>query len=165
MVGRSIFDGSNNAMPDAMSNKDKHAKCIAMSMYDAEATSQAWNLKFEDAGEGWARASMSIREDMLNGHNTAHGAMIFALADTAFAWACNSRNVKTFAQHASISFLSPVEAGEKLVAEAREEIAAGRSGVYTVRVTAGDGRTVAIFQGLSRTAGGPVIEEENGIHD
>ncbi|MEE2693152.1 MAG: hydroxyphenylacetyl-CoA thioesterase PaaI [Pseudomonadota bacterium] len=137
---------------------DRLAKRIAAHLHACEGTTKAWSIKLEDAGEGRARCSMTVREDMLNGHGTAHGGMIFSLADTAFAWACNSRNVKTFAQQASISFLSPAKCGERLVADARETAAAGRSGVYSVVVTGGDGRTVAIFQGLSRTAGGVVIE-------
>ncbi len=139
---------------------DEKARTIAKAMHAGEKTSSAWGLRFVDAGEGWARASMTIRDDMLNGHGVAHGGVIFSLADTAFAWACNSRNVATFAQQASISFLSKVEAGEILTAEAREDAAVGRTGVYTVRVTADDGRIVAIFQGLSRTAGGKVIDDD-----
>lgn len=141
-----------------MSNK--LAEKIARRMHANEKTSAAWGLNFVDAGAGWARASMTIRDDMLNGHGVAHGGMIFALADTAFAWACNGGNVVTFAQNATISFLSKVEAGETLIAEAREAGAAGRTGVYDVRVTSEDGRVVAVFQGLSRTGGGKVIEEE-----
>ncbi len=139
---------------------DKLAKKIAKSLHAGEKTSAAFGISLVDAGEGWARAAMKIRPDMVNGHNVAHGGLIFTLADTAFAWACNSRNVVTFAQHAAISFLSKVEPGETLTAEAREETAVGRTGVYTVRVSAEDGRVVATFQGLSRTAGGKVIEEE-----
>ncbi len=141
-------------MADALANK------IARHMHAAEKTSAAWGVELVGAGEGWARASMKIRDDMLNGHGVAHGGMIFALADTAFAWACNARNVVTFAQAATISFLSKAEPGETLVAEAREAGVAGRSGVYDVRVTANDGRVVAVFQGLSRTGGGEVINEE-----
>lgn len=139
---------------------DDLALVIAKKLHALEGTASAWDLKLEGAGAGWARCSMVVRDDMLNGHGTAHGGMIFALADTAFAWACNSRNVKTFAQHASISFLSAAKNGEKLIAEAREDAAAGRAGVYTVTVTGEDGRTVAIFHGLSRTAGGKVVEQE-----
>lgn len=137
------------------------AEKIARRMHAYERTSAAWGLTFVDAGEGWARASMQIRDDMLNGHGVAHGGAIFLLADTAFAWACNGGNVVTFAQSATISFLSKVEPGETLVAEAREAGAAGRTGVYNVRVTADDGRVVAVFQGLSRTGGGKVIDEED----
>ncbi|MBI1364341.1 MAG: hydroxyphenylacetyl-CoA thioesterase PaaI [Alphaproteobacteria bacterium] len=144
-------------------DKDARALAIAKKLHALENTSRAWDLKLEGAGEGWARCSMIIRDDMLNGLGTAHGGVIFALADTAFAWTCNSHNVRTFAQNASISFLSPGKAGEKLTAEAREETRGERTGVYIVRVTGEDGRVVAIFQGLARTAGGAVIEEdENG---
>ena len=144
---------------------DALAKKIAKHLHGAENTSALWGLTFVDAGEGWARASLKIREDMLNGHGVAHGGVIFSLADTAFAWACNSRNVTTFAQGATISFLSKVEPGETLTAEAREVGAAGRAGVYNVRVTADDGRVVAVFQGLSRTGGGKVIDEEELFDD
>ena len=138
---------------------DALGRAVARKLHASEGTSAAWDLRLIDAGAGWARCSMVVRDDMLNGLKTAHGGMIFALADTAFAWACNSRNVATFAQQASITFLSPGQAGEKLTAEAREDGVEGRAGVYTVKVTGEDGRTVAIFQGLSRTAGGPVVEE------
>lgn len=132
---------------------------VATALRAREASSDLLGLTLEDAGAGWARCSMIVRADMLNGHGTAHGGMIFALADTAFAWGCNSRNVKTFAQAASISFLSPGRAGERLTAEAREETAEGRTGVYTVRVTGEDGRVVAVFQGLSRTVGGLAVDK------
>ena len=132
---------------------------VARSMLAREGTGPAWDVRIEDAREGYARISMRLRPDMLNGHGTAHGGMIFALADTAFAYACNSRNVKTVAAQASISFLDAAREGELLTAEADEQALRGRSGVYNVRVTGEDGRTVAIFQGLSRSVGGPIIGE------
>lgn len=138
--------------------RDSDALAVARRMQSLEGTSPAWDLTLEDAGVGRARVSMIVRDDMLNGFKTAHGGMIFALADTAFAYACNSRNVMTFAQQAAISFLSPGRPGERLTADAREDAASGRTGVYTVRVTGEDGRMVAVFHGLSRAAGGPVIE-------
>lgn len=141
------------------SKEDALALTIARSLNAAETTAPLWDLRVEDAGAGWARCSMVVGDGMLNGLGTAHGGMIFAFADTAFAYACNSRNVRTFAQHASISFLSPGRLGEKLVATAREDASEGRSGVYTVTVIGEDGRILAIFQGLSRTVGGTVVEE------
>lgn len=93
---------------------------------------------------------------MLNGHRIAHGGMIFALADTAFAYACNSRNVSTVAQQASISFLAPASEGDILIAEAREAAMAGRSGVYNVSVRTDGRRVIAEFTGLSRTIGGEI---------
>lgn len=143
----------------SLSDEDALALKIARYLNAAETTAPVWALKVEDAGAGWARCSMVVGEDMLNGLGTAHGGMIFSLADTAFAYACNSRNVRTFAQHASISYLSPGKRGEKLIATAREDAAMERTGVYTVTITGEDGRIVAVFQGLSRTAGGKVLEE------
>jgi acyl-CoA thioesterase len=132
---------------------------VARAMRAAEGTGPAWGVEIEEARLGYARVSMTVRADMLNGHGTAHGGMIFALADTAFAYACNGRNLKTVAAHASIAFLDAVREGELLVAEAQEAALAGRSGIYNVSVRGGDGRAVAEFQGLSRSLGTPVIGE------
>jgi acyl-CoA thioesterase len=132
---------------------------VARFMLAAEGTGPAWGVEIEEAREGYARIRMAVRADMLNGHGTAHGGMIFALADTAFAYACNGRNLRTVAAQASIVFLDAARAGDVLVAEAREQALAGRSGVYNVSVKAADGRAVAEFQGFSRSIGGPLIEE------
>ena len=132
---------------------------VARAMRAAEGTGPAWGVEIEEAREGYARISMTIRADMLNGHGSAHGGMIFALADSAFAYACNGRNLKSVAAQASIVFLDAVREGERLVAEARETALAGRSGVYNVSVRGGDGRVIAEFQGLSRSLGAPVIGE------
>jgi len=142
------------------SDKDLFAQRIAQYMNSQEGTSPAWGLNYESGGEGWARASMVIKKNMLNGHGFAHGGIIFSLADTAFAYACNSRNAVTVAQQASITFLSWGRLGETLVAEAREEAVAGRSGVYNVIITGDGGRKVAIFQGLSRSIRGKIIDED-----
>ena len=142
-----------------MTNPDALADKVARAMLAAEGTGPAWDLELEEARLGYARVAMRIRADMLNGHGTAHGGMIFALADSAFAYACNGRNLKSVAAHASIAFLDAAREGERLVAEAREAGLAGRSGVYNVSVRGEDGRAVAEFQGLSRSLGGPVIGE------
>jgi acyl-CoA thioesterase len=141
-----------------MSDADALARRIADTLLSREGTGPAWGVEIEDAREGYARIRMKLRDDMLNGHRIAHGGMIFALADTAFAYACNSRNESTVAQNASISFLAPANAGEVLVAEAREASRSGRSGVYQVSVRGADGRVIAEFTGLSRTIGGGVID-------
>jgi acyl-CoA thioesterase len=139
----------------------KHiAARVAEAMLAKEGTGPAWGIVIEEAREGYARIRMRLRPDMLNGHGIAHGGMIFALADTAFAYACNSRNVKTVAAQASIIFLGAARGGELLVAEAEEQALAGRSGVYNVSVSGEDGRAIAAFQGYSRSIGGSVIEEE-----
>jgi acyl-CoA thioesterase len=109
------------------------------------------------ARAGFASVSLLITGDMLNAYGTAHGGVIFTLADTAFAYACNGRNETTVAAHAAITFLSPGREGETLAAEAVEQAIEGRSGVYTVTVTATQGRVVAVFQGLSRKIGGEVV--------
>jgi acyl-CoA thioesterase len=140
--------------PNEMADK------IAHGMLAAEGTGPAWGIAIEEAREGYARIRMTLRRDMLNGHGIAHGGMVFALADTAFAYACNSRNVKTVAAQASIVFLDAARDGEVLVAEAQEQVLAGRSGVYSVSVRGEDGRAVAEFQGYSRSLGGTVIEPD-----
>ncbi len=132
---------------------------VARAMLAAEGTGPAWGMEIEEAREGYARIRMTVRADMLNGHGTAHGGMIFALADTAFAYACNGRNLRTVAAQASIVFLDAAREGDVLIAEAREHALVGRSGVYHVSVRAADGRAVAEFQGFSRSVGGPVIGE------
>ena len=139
---------------------DALARRVADAMIAREGTGPAWGLMLEDVRVGYARVVMTVRADMLNGHGTAHGGMIFALADSAFAYACNSRNEATVAQQASILFLSPAREGERLVAIARAGGHTGRSGAYVVEVRTEHGRDVAQFQGLSRTVGGPVVKEE-----
>ena len=141
-------------------NADETADKVARAMLDAEGTGPAWGSEIEEAREGYARIRMRLRADMLNGHRIAHGGMVFALADTAFAYACNSRNLRTVAAQASIVFLDAAREGELLTAEAREEALAGRSGVYNATVRGEDGRTIATFQGLSRSIGGALIGDQ-----
>jgi acyl-CoA thioesterase len=129
-------------------------------MLAAEGTGPAWGIEIEEAREGYARLRMTLRADMLNGHGIAHGGIVFSLADTAFAYACNTRNLTTVAAQASIVFLAPAREGEVLIAECSEQALAGRSGVYNASVRTEDGRTIAEFQGLSRSLGGPIIGDE-----
>ena len=137
---------------------DALAETVARHMLAAEGTGPAWELKIEEVRAGYARVSMAVRADMLNGHGVAHGGMIFALADSAFAYVCNGANHASMAAQASIVFLDKVREGETLIAEAEEVAREGRAGVTRVAVRAGDGRTVAEFTGYSRTLGGPVVE-------
>jgi acyl-CoA thioesterase len=139
---------------------DSLAARVAAAMLAAEGTGPAWALEIEEARQGYARVRMRLTADMLNGHRTAHGGMIFALADSAFAYACNSRNLRTVAAQASIVFLEPAREGDVLVAEATEQALVGRSGVYHVSVRAADGRAIAEFTGFSRSVGGGLVEEE-----
>ena len=140
-----------------MNEADKLARQVADALLEREGTGPAWGVSIDDAREGYALVRMTLRHDMLNGHRSAHGGMIFALADTAFAYACNSRKENTVAQHASISFLAPAKAGDVLIAEAREISRSGRSGVYQVSVKSAEGAVIAEFTGLSRTIGGAAI--------
>ncbi|MBV8978231.1 MAG: hydroxyphenylacetyl-CoA thioesterase PaaI [Alphaproteobacteria bacterium] len=142
-----------------MSDADELARRVAETLRAREGTGPALGIGLEDAREGYARVAMIVRKDMLNGKNMAHGGMIFTLADTAFAYACNCRNANTVAQSASISFLAPGREGDRLQAEAREVSLAGRSGVYQVTVSNQHGETVAVFQGHSRTIGGAILPE------
>ena len=138
---------------DANEKADK----VARAMLAAEGTGPNWEIEILATGEGYSKIRMPLRADMLNGHGTGHGGLVFALADTAFAYACNSRNVRTVAAQASIVYLAPAREGDVLVAEAREQALVGRSGVYHVAVTRADGQAVAEFTGYSRSVGGPVI--------
>jgi acyl-CoA thioesterase len=134
------------------------ASRVALAMLAAEGTGPAWHIRIEEARAGYCRLSMELRDDMLNGHRIAHGGMVFALADTAFAYVCNGRNERAVAAQASIVFLGSAEAGETLVAEADEIAREGRSGVTRVSVKTSEGRPVAEFTGYSRTIGGAVVE-------
>jgi acyl-CoA thioesterase len=127
-------------------------------MLAEEGTGPAWGITIEEARAGYARLSMAVRADMLNGHRIVHGGMVFALADTAFAYVCNGRNEKTVAAQASIVFLGSANEGETLVAEAEEAATAGRGGVTRVTVRTSEGRPIAEFTGYSRTLGGTVVE-------
>ena len=134
------------------------ANRVAHRMLAAEGTGPAWGITIEEARAGSARLSMTIRGDMLNGHGIVHGGMVFALADTAFAYVCNGRNEKTVAAQASIVFLGSAQEGETLVAEGDEVATSGRSGVTRVSVRTADGRAIAEFTGYSRTLGGAVVD-------
>ncbi len=134
------------------------ASKVAGAMLAAEGTGPAWGIRIEEARAGYARISMALRSDMLNGHRIAHGGIVFALADTAFAYVCNGRNEKAVAAQASIVFLGSAGVGETLIAEAQELASEGRSGVTRVAVRTDDGRAIAEFTGYSRTIGGAVVD-------
>jgi acyl-CoA thioesterase len=122
----------------------------AAEMFENDRASRELGISVDALGPGRATLSMTVTELMVNGHGIAHGGFVFALADSAFAGACNYPGAVTVAASATIAFLSPAHAGERLVATAVERSRSGRSGVYDVTVTSGD-RVVAEFRGLSRT--------------
>jgi len=127
-------------------------------MFAGDGASQGLGMVIEEVRAGYARLRMTVRPDMLNGHESCHGGFIFALADSAFAFACNSRNRATVAAGADIEYLAPAHAGEELVAEGQERSLGGRLGVYDVTVRRQDGTTVALFRGRSYGLKRSVIE-------
>jgi acyl-CoA thioesterase len=137
---------------------DDLARCVASQMFAAEGTGPAWGIVIDEARAGYARLSMKVRPDMLNGHGIVHGGMVFALADTAFAYVCNGRNEKTVAAQASIIFLGSADESETLIAEAEEVATTKRSGVTRVSVRTAEGGKIAEFTGYSRTIGGAVVD-------
>lgn len=127
------------------------ASAIA-ALYRGDAASQALGMEMLETGAGRATVRMTVREDMLNGHRLCHGGLVFALADSAFAFACNSHGDRALAAAASIDFLLPAKAGDRLTAHAVEVWRAGRSGLTEVTVTNQDGVRVALFRGRSALA-------------
>ena len=129
------------------------AEASAKAMLDKDQATAGLGIVLEQVGPGTARMSMLVQPRMVNGHGICHGGFIFTLADSAFAFACNSGGLATVAAQCSVSFLHPVKEGQHLVAVAKERYREGRSGITDVRVTA-DGAVVAEFRGHSRTTGG-----------
>ena len=115
-------------------------------------------MTIDAVAPGYAKLSMTLLPEMINGHQTAHGGAIFTLADSAFAFACNSRNVASVAQHCSITYVTAGREGERLTVECRETNLTGRFGVYDATVSAGDGRVVALFRGYSAAVRGNVLD-------
>src|ERR1700759_2196330 len=122
-------------------------------MWKEDDASSGLGMKIVDIGAGRATLTMTVRPDMVNGQRIAHGGFIFTLADSAFAFACNSHNEKSVAALGNITFIKPGKLGDRLTATAREISRGGRSGIRHVRVTSGD-EVIAEFRGHSRTIGG-----------
>ena len=133
---------------------DELARACADAMWKEDDATRALGMEIAEIKAGQATLAMTVKPDMVNGHGIAHGGFIFTLADSAFAFACNSRNERVVAAQGSITFLRPGKLGDRLVATAREISRSGRSGIYDVRVTAGD-VVIAEFRGHSRVIGGP----------
>jgi acyl-CoA thioesterase len=146
----------------AVERGDALARACAEAMLARDRASQWLGITLEDARAGYARTAMTITETMVNGHGIAHGAMTFALADSAFAFACNGRNEPNVALQCSISYIAAVVRGDRLVAEAEERSVKGRTGVYDVTVTRNDGELVALFRGVCYRTRGSVLGEVRG---
>lgn len=133
------------------------AEAVATAMWSRDRAAQALGMRIDSVGPGAATLSMRVRSDMVNGHHICHGGLIFSLADTAFAYACNAYNRNTVASGCNIDFVAPGKEGDTLQAEAVERSASGRTGVYDVTVRDSAGRTVALFRGKSYRISGEVI--------
>lgn len=118
-------------------------------MYATDRASQALGMRLVEIRPGYAKMSMLVRDDMLNGHASCHGGLIFSLADSAFAFSCNSHGGVVVAAAASIDFLAPAHGGDELTAVGVERWRSKRNGVYEVTVTNQRGETVALFRGRS----------------
>ena len=149
-----------------MSNTDESqraqrlAERVTEVLYEQDRTSKALGIRIDEVRPGYARLSMVVRADMTNGHRIGHGGMVFTLADTAFAFACNSRNESNVAASASIDFLAPSREGDELTAVAMELWRSGRSGIYEITVTNQKGARVALFRGRSARITGQVVSDE-----
>ena len=134
------------------------AERVAEGMYARDTASQAMGMRIVRVAPGHAEMAMTVRADMLNGHAICHGGFIFTLADSAFAFACNSYNLTTVASGCTIDFLAPARAGDVLTAVAQERSASGRTGVYDIEVVNQRGEAIALFRGKSYRIKGHVVE-------
>lgn len=141
-----------------MTPKERAEKSAA-AMWAGDRASQTLGMSIVEMDEGRAVLQMTVREEHANGHAICHGGITFALADSAFAFACNSRNQSTVAQHNMISYLAPGRVGDVLTATATEISLTGRSGICDVQVTNQDGTRIAEFRGFSRAIKGQLFEE------
>jgi acyl-CoA thioesterase len=147
----------------AAMSPDKLARACAEAMWQDDDASRGLGMEILEVKAGYARLAMTIKPDMVNGQRIAHGGFIFTLADSAFAFACNSHNQRVVAAQGNITFVKPGKLGDRLVATAREISLAGRSGIYDVSVSVDD-IPIAEFRGHSRSIGGtwvPVGENQS----
>ncbi len=142
-----------------MKDAQKVAESASAAIHSRDHTARALGITVEAIGLGYARLTMSVRQDMVNGHNILHGGLCFTLADTCFAHACNSSNINTLAHSCTITYTAPGHLGDELVAEGREIWQEGRNGVADVTVSRRcDGAVIALFRGNARRIGGSVID-------
>lgn len=139
------------------SDADALARRCADTMWADDKASQALDMQLLEVGAGRAVMAMVVQPHMVNGHGLCHGGYIFTLADSTFAFACNSYDQRTVAQHCAITFVKSGKLGDRLIARAVERTRAGRSGIYDITVTRDDGETIAEFRGHSRTIEGKVV--------
>ena len=139
-----------------MSDPQSIAKASARAMFEQDRASQALGMRILEIRPGHARLAMTVREDMVNGHQICHGGLIFTLADSAFAFACNTYDAVTVASSGTIEFLQPARLGDELTAIADERTRSKKTGVYDVAVRNQRGESVALFRGRSHEIGGRI---------
>lgn len=139
----------------------ERAEKSAQALWANDRASQWAGFELGIVKEGYAEVHMTVQEHHCNGHGIGHGGLTFMLADSAFAFSCNSRNQNTVAMHNSISFIAAVRLGDRLTATAREVSLTGRNGIYDVTVSNQNGETVAEFRGASRAIKGVLFQEES----
>jgi acyl-CoA thioesterase len=144
------------ATPEAAQRLAEH---VARAMFARDRASQALGIRITGVGPGHAELAMTVRGDMLNGHAICHGGFIFTLADSAFAFACNSYNLTTVASGCAIDFVAPAREGDVLTAVALERSVSGRTGVYDIEVTNQHGERIAFFRGKSYRIKGHVVDQ------
>ena len=142
-----------------MKNDQQIAERAAQALFDGDHASQMLGMAIDSCGPGRAAVSMRIRPDMVNGHRICHGGLIFALADSAFAFACNSHGFNTVAAGAAIEFLAPGREGDVLQAIAQERWRAGRAGIYEIEVRNQRDEVIALFRGRSHQIAGRLIDD------
>ncbi len=143
-----------------MTDATQLARACAEALYERDQATRRLGIRLLDAGPGSATLSMRVREDMIQGHGTCHGGYLFALADSAFAFACNSYNDATVAIGRSIDYVAPAREGDELIASAFEQSRSGRTGNYDVRIENSQGRLIALFHGKSYQVRGTVLAQE-----
>ena len=144
-------------LTDHPSDPQALADAVTQAMWTRDRSSQGLGMQILSVKPGYAKMAMLVRADMVNGHHICHGGFMFILADSAFAYACNSYNQHTVASSCHIDFLAPVREGEALEAEAVERSLSGRTGVYDITVRTRSGKTMALFRGKSYRIKGEVI--------
>ena len=147
-------------MTAAGSDKQALAERAARAMYDPDRASRALGMRISAIAPQACSVTMKVRADMTNGHKICHGGLIFTLADSAFAFACNSGGEPAVAASGNIDFLAAAHEGDELTAHARELWRGGRSGIYEVTVTNQTGATIALFRGRSYRIDGQIVSPE-----
>jgi acyl-CoA thioesterase len=155
MTSKNASDEARQPAPE----EQRLAELCARALLAGDQASRSLGMWMEDVRPGSARLRMTVRPDMVNGHGMCHGGIVFALADSAFAVACNTYDSVTVAAAASIDFLAPAQVNDELTAQARELWRSKRSGIYEIVVSNQRGETVALFRGRSHCTGAHIVPD------